>query len=133
MSDNSFYTSDKEMPVFASEALEPFAVHCIGMWFSRCEIARKVKIEIEERLKAENREPTFNEHLDMEMFFRECTNFWYGVNAINKVSIATKGAVHFSLCIGNDLRRVATYIKDHLGFSPLSEKEKAIECGFIIK
>ena len=133
MDDHSFYTSDEKMPIFMSEEIEPFAAMCTGRWYARCEAARKVKEEIEERCKAENREMTFNESLDCQKFFRECNKWWWGMNALNKVSIVTEGAVHFSIAIGNIKRKVASYIKEYLGFCPITEEDKAIECGFIIK
>ena len=133
MGDNDFYTSDKKMMVFISEELNPFAARCIGKWFMRCETARKVKEEIQKRCEAEDRDMTFHEMLDSEKFFRECSNWWWGMSAINKLSIVTHGATFFGIAISNEQRRVSSYIKEHLGFCPITEKDKAIECGFIME
>ena len=129
--DTKFYTSDKEMPIFVSEELEPFAARCLGRWFVRCEVARKVKEDIQEKCKAEQREMTFYEYLDSEKFFRECSKMWWGLAAINRISIVTEGAVHFSIACSNEQRRVSKYIRKYLGFCPISDKEKAKELGFI--
>lgn len=133
MTDNKFYTSDEEMPIFISEEIEPMTAMCIGRWYARCEAARKVKAEVEQRVKDENRNMTSDEDIDCRMFLRECINWWWGMDAINKLSIATKGAVHFSIASSNEMRHVANYIKKYLGVCPISEKEKAREFGFSIK
>lgn len=133
MSDYKFKTSDEQMPIFVSEELEPFAARCLGRWFARCEVARKVKEDIQAKCEAENREMTYNEDLDSMIFFRECSKFWWGIAAINRVSIVTEGAVHFSIAIQNEQRHVAKYIKKHLGFCPILDKEKAKELGFMME
>jgi len=127
-----FYTSDEKMPIFASEELEPFAVTCIDRWFSRCEVARKIKEKIEETCKKENRKMMFGESFDTKVFFRECQKFWWGINALSSVSIVTDDAVHFNLCISNEKRHIAEYIEKHLGFNPLTDKEKSEEVGFVL-
>jgi hypothetical protein len=130
MSDSDFYTSDEKRPVFNSEFIEPFAGRLLNIWVSRCEIARGVRDEIKAKCKAENREPTFHEHLDSEQFFRECTNLWWGLKGLNKISIVTTGAIHFGIAVSNEQRKVAAYIKKHFGFCPILDKEKAKELGF---
>jgi len=128
--DYKFKTSTAIMPKFISEELESFAVICIGRWYARCEVARKVKDDIQKKCKIENREMTFHEYLDNQIFFKECTKFWWGVKAINKVSIVTEGAIHFGIAISNEQRYVAEYIKKHLGFCPILDEKKAKELGF---
>ena len=95
--------SDK--PYFTSEELEPFAGMIIGKFFARCEW------EIE--------------HGDEWSLARECDNFWYAMNAINKISIATnsgdKGAVHFSIASMNEKSKVAKYIEMKTGRKVLEE------------
>lgn len=128
--DNMFFTTNAEMPVFLSEELNPFAAMCIGRWYARCEVARKIREEILVKCKTENRDKSFHEHLDSERFFKECTKFWWGLRAINRLSIVTDGAIHFGISISNEQRHVANYIKKHLGFCPILDKEKAKELGF---
>jgi hypothetical protein len=115
-----------------SERIEPAAAHCLGVWFHNCEIAKALKDKIKKKCEEENRDMTFQEMLDSEQFFRECTNMWYGVKALNRLSIATRGAVHFGVAISNEQRKMASYIKDHLGFCPIIDKDKAKERGFMI-
>lgn len=91
----------KKQPLFHSEVLGEFAAHLIGRWFVICEEATK------------------------EDLYHECHNFWFGIIGLNKVSIATNnardrdGAVHFSIAMGNEMRRVAQYIEDKIGVNPL--------------
>lgn len=89
--------------LFFSEDLEPIAEYCIGCWFKNCEEA----------------EPENLEHA--------CHNFWFGVRALNRLAVATNnsrerpGAVHFSIAMGNELRRVSDYIRGKLDVDPLTE------------
>lgn len=93
----------KKEQLFHSEVLGDHAAYLIGRWFHICEEA------------------------DKDDLHHECHNFWFGVNGLNKISIATNnardrdGAVHFSIAMGNELRRVAQYIEDKLGVNPLSD------------
>lgn len=113
-----------------SERIEPTASYCIGVWFHNCEIAKDLKDKIQKKCKEENRDMTLQEMLDSEQFFRECAKMWYGVKALNRLSIATRGAVHFGIAISNEQSRIASYIKEHLGFCPIIDKDKAKARGF---
>ena len=93
----------KKQQLFYSETLGDYAAHLIGRWFVICEEA------------------------DPDDLYHECHNFWFGMIGLNKVGIATNnardrdGAVHFSIAIGNEMRRVAQYIEDKLGVNPLTD------------
>ncbi len=95
---------NKKEQLFYSEPLGQHAQHCIGRWFVICEEA------------------------DPDDLYHECHNFWYGVKALNKLSIATNnardrdGAIHFSIAMGNELRRVSDYIESKIGVDPLTDK-----------
>ena len=115
---------------FKSEIIEPTAAHCLGVWFHNCELARKLKEKIEKRCKDENRNETFQEMLDCEKFFRQCSHMWWGLQALDSLSIVTDGAVHFSLAVSNEMRKVSKYIEKYLGFDPILDKEKCEELGF---
>ena len=127
---DKFPESEFKPVEFKSEMLEPTAAHCLGMWFHNCELARELKEKIEKRCKDENREPTFREHLDCEQFFSQCSHMWWGLQALNKLSIVTRGAIHFGIACSNEMRKVSKYIEEHLGFCPILEKDKAKELGF---
>lgn len=96
--------TDKKEQLFFSEDLNPFAAHCIGRWFRICEEATP------------------------ENLFHECRNFWFGIQALKRVSIACnsardrEGAVHFSLALGNHKRDVAKYIERKIGVNPIEDK-----------
>ncbi len=122
--------SELKLVEFQSEMLEPTAAHCLGVWFHNCELARKLKEKIEKRCKDENREQTFQEHLDSEQFWFQCSHMWWGLQSLNSLSIVTRGAVHFSLAVSNEMSRVSRYIKEHLGFCPILDKEKVKKFHF---
>ena len=127
----SEYPESEFKPVeFRSEMLNPFAAHCLGVWFHNCELARKLKEKIELRCKDEDREPTFQEAMDCERFWDQCSHMWWGLQHINSVSIVTRGAVHFSIAVSNEMRKVSYYIKKHLGFCPILDKDKCKELMF---
>jgi hypothetical protein len=94
----------KKEQLFFSESLGPMAQHCIGRWFKDCEES----------------EP--------DNLYHACHTFWYGVRALDKLAIACNnsrerdGAVHFSIAMGNELRRVSAYIESKIGVDPLSDK-----------
>ena len=117
-----FYTVDTELVKIQSEMIEPVAGQLIGRWFNRCQMALEVKNTIDKKVKDENREHTFHEHLDCEMFWKECSNMWWGVRALNKMGIACKDATHFNIAISNEMSKIADYIEDKLGFNPILEK-----------
>jgi hypothetical protein len=119
-----FYTSDVELLKIPSEMLEPFASQMIGRWYHRCTQALEVKKSIEKKLKDEGREPTFHEHLDMEQFYNECSNLWWGVKSLTKLSIACRNATHFCIALQNEKSKIANWIKKHLGFDPILDKDK---------
>jgi len=123
--------SEFEPVKFVSEMIEPTVARCIGIWFHNCELARNLKEKIEKRCEEEKRNPTWREDLDCRQFFRQCSHFWWGLRAWNKLSIVTDGAVHFGIAIQNEQRRFAKYIKKYLGFCPILDKEKAKELGFV--
>lgn len=105
-----------------SEAVEPTAAYLVGRWYAKCEKARKRSEEL--KAKEDGGEYlTPHEFLESERFWRECRNFWWGVRALNRVSIACEEAVHFALACGNVMRDVARYIEEHLGINPLTDKE----------
>ena len=115
---------------FASEIIEPTAAHLLGVWFHNCELARNLKDKIEKRCTDEKREMTFREMLDCEQFFNQCSHMWWGLQSLNSLSIVTRGAVHFSIAVSNEMRKVSHYIKEHLGFCPILDKDKCKEYGF---
>ena len=115
---------------FCSTMLEPTAAHCVGVWHHNCEMARELQDNIAETCKKEKRDMTFREMLDSEQFIRECQNWWYGMKALDRLSIATRGAIHFGIAINNEQSRVADYIKKYFGFCPILDKEKSKSLGF---
>jgi hypothetical protein len=124
--------SQFKQTIFHSEMIEPTAAYCLGVWFNNCENARVLKDRIQKKCEKENRDMTFQEMLDSEQFFRECTNLWYGVKALNRLSISTRGATHFGVAISNEQMKMAKYIKEYLGFCPIIDKDKARERGFMV-
>jgi hypothetical protein len=115
-----FYTSDVELTKIQSEMIEPFANRLISRWFNRCTQALEVKQNIEKKLKDEGREPTLHEYLDMEMFFKECQNMWWGLDSLSSLAIACKDSVHFCIALQNEQRKIGEWIEEHLGFNPIS-------------
>lgn len=67
---------------------------------------------------------TFHEHLDSEKFYSQCSHMWFGMTALTKLSVASRGAVHFAIALQNDKSFVADYIKEHLGFDPILDKKE---------
>lgn len=115
---------------FRSEMIEGTAAHLLGVWFHNCELAREVKERIEKRCKDEDREPNFREHLDCEAFYDQCSHMWWGLQSLNHLSIVTRGATHFGIASSNEMSKVAKYIKEHLGFCPILDKEKVKKLHF---
>ena len=72
--------------------MEPFDAYCIGRWFRICEEATPENLE------------------------HECHSFWYGVNALNKLSIPTNKA----LCSGGGC--ACRYTVNHEGEFTMSER-----------
>lgn len=122
--------SEFKPAVFNSEIINPTAAYALGIWFHNCELARELKDKIEKRCKDESRNETFQEMLDCDRFFHQCSHMWWGLQALNTLSIVTNGAVHFSLAISNEMRKVSKYIKEHLGFCPILDKDKCKELMF---
>ena len=118
-----FRTSDTKLIEIQSEALEPTAQYLLSRWFHNCQITLSVKKEIEAKCNSDKREMTFEEHLDSERFWSECSNMWFGLAALTKLSIACKGAHHFAIALQNEKSKVADYIKEHLGFDPILDKK----------
>jgi len=123
LKEKDFYTSDAKLVKMYSEDLEPTAIYCLGRWFDRCQTALAVQQEIIIKCKMEGREKTFHEYLDCEEFYNNCSTMWYGLQALNKLSIACKTTTHFSLAVSGEMSRVAGYIKEHLGFNPILDKK----------
>jgi hypothetical protein len=105
-----------------SEAIEPTAGYLIGRWWAKCEKARKRRDELNAKREAGNH-LTWEEALEVERFWKECRNFWWGVRALNRVSIACEEAIHFSLAMGSVMRDTADYIERYLGVDPMNDKE----------
>lgn len=100
--------------------IEPTAAYLIGKWLAKCEKARKRKDELNKK----EGDLTFDEHLEATRFHKECRNFWWGIRALNRISIACEEATHFSIAIGNHMRHVADYIEKYLGVDPMKEWNK---------
>lgn len=118
-----FYTVDTELTKIPSEMLEPFARQIISRWWDRCQTALEVKTTIDKKVKDEEREHTFHEHLDCEKFYKECSNMWWGLKALSKIGIACPDAVHFNIALSNEMSNISNYIKKHLGFDPILDKK----------
>lgn len=118
-----FYENETELVKFNSEELEPFAARLIGKWFNRCQKALKVRDDIVAKCKAEKRPLTFYESLDTEKFWSECSNMWFGLKGLTKVSIACKGATHFQIALSNEQSKISNYIEKYLGFNPILDKK----------
>ena len=56
-----------------------------------------------------------------------CLSLWLGMKAINRLSTVCNskrpGAVHFSISCGNEMGRIAEYIKEKCGFNPWFDDE----------
>jgi hypothetical protein len=116
------YKKNFDETTIVSEAVEPTAAYLVGRWYAKCEKARKRTEEL--TAKEESGENlTWDEFSEAERFLKECRNFWWGVRALNRVSIACEEAVHFALACGNVMGDVARYIEEHLGIDPLTDKE----------
>jgi hypothetical protein len=93
------------MTRLVSEDIEPTFARVIGVMFKRCEEAQ-------------------GEHA----LYAACNRFWWAANGINKITIAVRDGhhdadcVHASLAAGNELRRIADYIRHRIGIDPLTEK-----------
>ncbi len=101
-----------EEMLIISEELEPTFARVIGKFFVQCEHLRK-------------------EHSAECVFFVDaCGSWWWTMEAMNKMTVGISSAIHASLFIGNNMNRVAGYIKEHLGFDPQREREKLKNCTF---
>lgn len=92
---------------FRSENLEGTASYCIGRWWKACEDVKE----------------------DREALDRACQRFWFGVKALNRLSILCPGAVHFSIVSSNEMRKANEYITMVLGIKdyknePLFSKDE---------
>jgi len=116
------YKKNFDETTIVSEAVEPTAAYLVGRWYAKCEKARKREAELKKKREA-GEILNWRESLEADAFYSECQNFWWGVRALNRVSIACKEAVHFSIACGNVMRDVANYIEKYLGIDPFKEKE----------
>jgi hypothetical protein len=121
---SDFYEDETELVKINSEDIELFAGLLLGKWFARCEQAGKVKDNIVAKCKAEKRDMTFHEHLDADVFYKECENMWFGLKGLTRVSIACKDAAHFSVALSNEKSKIANYIEKYLGFDPILDKKQ---------
>lgn len=67
---------------------------------------------------------------DLDYVIDGCFNLWIAANSIDRLStcctMKDSGATHFSIAAGNNLGRVADYIKEKCGFNPLLDKEHPV-------
>jgi len=87
---------------FKSENVEPTFAHIIGGLYAKCEYEK--------------------EHGDKWDLESACVSFWYGIQAINKLTIAMKDCTHANISIMNEIQRVARYIYDAIGIDPIADK-----------
>lgn len=85
-------------PKFVSEELEPFAAMIMGRLLARVRWAQEYK--------------------DSIVTSNYCADLWYAAIALNKLSIVTHGAIHFSLAAMNNLTRTANMIEGITGIRP---------------
>jgi len=89
--------------VFHSAELEKMAASLVAGWYKICEEATE------------------------DNLWHECTNFWFGIRALNRLSVATNnargrpGASGFSAAMTNEMNRVAQYIKSRINVDPRTE------------
>ena len=86
---------------FRSERVEDTMAYVIGGLYAKCEYEK--------------------EHGDKWSLESACVSFWYGVQALNKLTIALKDCDHASIAIMNEIQRVASYIEDTIGINPISD------------
>ena len=84
---------------FVSEKVEPTFAYIIGGLYAKCEYEK--------------------EHGNQYSLEDACVDFWYGVHAINKMTIAMKDCHHSNISIMNEMQRVSNYIEDAIGINPL--------------
>lgn len=82
----------------SSEEMNPFGAMIVGRLFARVTEAKKT-----------------GDSLDLEAAYAE---LWYGVKALNRLSIAVKTATHFSIAAGNHLRQVRELCIADTGLDP---------------
>lgn len=116
------YIKNFDETTIVSEAIEPTAAYLVGRWFAKCEKARKRRDELQKKRES-GQHLTWQESLEADSFYSECRNFWWGIKALNRVSIACQEAIHFSLACGNVMMDVSKYIEEHLGIDPMREWE----------
>ena len=88
------------------------AEYLIGRWWAKCE-AQKAK---------------YGNH--NSRFIDECENFWFGIRALQSLSIACVEAVHFALAMNTNAQRADRYIEKELGFSPICCREEIKKHSF---
>lgn len=94
--------------------LEYTFTHLIGRWGMACEKAKTTG--------------------DINKIWAACSNLWYGINGLNKVTIACRGLVHnnainddshcinLSYAIMNEMQTTGKYIKSLIGKNPITDK-----------
>ena len=87
-----------------SEEIEPFAAMWIGRMFGRCQHAKENPVE--------NNPWAYEDAL---------RNLWYGLYGLERISIASQTATHFSVAMNSHIMFISRYIKDELGIDPTTE------------
>ena len=103
-----------DLPTHNSEPFEPAATHFVGVQFSRCEALYKHW--------KESTDESFDTYIKQLKFESAIEYFWYGMNALTQLSIASTGATHFSVALSNEMHRVNKYIEDRTGYSPIGNR-----------
>ena len=82
-----------------SEAIEPATGVLVAFWYASCDVAGGDRLKLEDA----------------------CQALWMGLLGLQKIAVATPSAVHFGVVVGNEMRRAARYIEQHLGVRPLEQ------------
>lgn len=80
-----------------SEAIEPTAAHIIGRLFMQSQEAK-----------------TRNDG----SYEGALMNLWWAACALNSLAVACNGATHFSIAAGNEMGRVAQFVRAEIGIDP---------------
>tara|TARA_S200002703_G_scaffold132563_2_gene120431 strand:+ start:1937 stop:2290 length:354 start_codon:yes stop_codon:yes gene_type:complete len=98
------------LPVFRSEEFEPMAAHFVGTSWKRCEL-----------LYAHAQKT--GEYRDHLKFDSAIESFWYGMNALTQLVIATQSSTpHFSVALSNEMQKVNDYIKERTGYCAITNR-----------
>ena len=111
---------DKEMFEFQtkcnSEIIEPAMGHIIGVHYKR---VKEILTASDEELFAPYDHEPYADYRK-GLILKACSDWWWTMETMRKLSIQTPGAVHFSLAIGNEYILVAKYIKSLTGIDPMN-------------